>query len=68
MAITKKEALAAIDREREPICAASDAVWEHPETAFQEFASTEILCDLPEHSVMGNRLWEFWANLMRCPV
>lgn len=48
MAITKKEALAAIDREREPICAASDAVWEHPETAFQEFASTEILCDLLE--------------------
>ena len=30
------------------ICAASDAVWDHPETAFQEFKSTEILCELLE--------------------
>lgn len=48
MGITKNEALMAIDREREAICAASDAVWENPETAFQEFKSTEILCELLE--------------------
>lgn len=48
MAITKKEALMAIDREKESICAASDRVWENPETAFQEFKSTEILCELLE--------------------
>lgn len=48
MAITKKEALMAIDREKESICAASDRVWENPETAFQEFQSTEILCELLE--------------------
>lgn len=46
MGITKKEAFLAIDREREHICAASDRVWENPETAFQEFKSTEILCEL----------------------
>lgn len=48
MAITKKEALMAIDREKSAICAASDNVWENPETAFQEFKSTEILCELLE--------------------
>ena len=48
MGISKKEALQAIEREREMICAASDAVWDHPETAFQEFKSTEILCELME--------------------
>lgn len=46
MAITKKEALMAIDREREAICAASDLVWDNPETAFLEYKSMEILCDL----------------------
>lgn len=46
MGITKNEALMAIDREKEAICAASDHVWENPETAFQEFKSTEILCEL----------------------
>ena len=46
MAITKKEALAAIDREREAICTASDLVWDNPETAFLEYKSMEILCDL----------------------
>lgn len=48
MAITKKEALMAIDREKSAICAASDKVWDNPETAFQEFQSTEILCELLE--------------------
>ena len=48
MGISKKAALQAIEREREMICAASDAVWDHPETAFQEFKSTEILCELLE--------------------
>ena len=46
MAITKKEALMAIDREREAICTASDLVWDNPETAFLEYKSMEILCDL----------------------
>ena len=46
MAITKKEALMAIDREREAICNASDLVWDNPETAFLEYKSMEILCDL----------------------
>ena len=46
MAITKKEALMAIDREREAICNASDQVWDNPETAFLEYKSMEILCDL----------------------
>ena len=48
MAITKKEALMAIDREKSAICAASDKVWDNPETAFQEIQSTEILCELLE--------------------
>ena len=48
MAISKQEALASIDREKELICKASDEVWENPETAFQEYRSTEILCDLLE--------------------
>lgn len=48
MGISKEQALLAIDREKEAICQASDNVWEHPETAFQEFKSTEILCGLLE--------------------
>ena len=48
MGITKKDALMAIDREREALCNASDLVWDYPETAFQEFKSTEILCELLE--------------------
>ena len=48
MSITKQDALLAIDREKENLCAASDKVWDHPETAFQEFQSTEILCELLE--------------------
>ena len=46
MAITKKVSLMAIDREREAICSASDQVWDNPETAFLEYKSMEILCDL----------------------
>ena len=49
MGISKEQALLAIDREKEAICQASDNVWEHPETAFQEFKSTEILCGLLEN-------------------
>ena len=48
MGITKQDALLAIDREKENLCFASDKVWDHPETAFQEFQSTEILCELLE--------------------
>lgn len=48
MAITKQEALKAVDREKDLLCKASDAVWEHPETAFQEFESTKILCEALE--------------------
>lgn len=45
---SKEEALRSIDRERDFICCASDKVWDNPETAFQEFKSTEILCELLE--------------------
>ena len=48
MAITKQEALKSIERERMNICQASDRVWENPETAFQEFKSVGILCELLE--------------------
>ena len=46
MTITKKEALMTIDRERETLCNASDQIWDNPETAFLEYKSMEILCDL----------------------
>lgn len=48
MSISKLDALKAVDRERGPICLASDKIWENPETAFQEFKSVEILCGLLE--------------------
>ena len=48
MAFTKEQALMAIDREKEVLTNASDRVWDNPETAFQEFKSTEILCELLE--------------------
>lgn len=46
MGITKKEALMAIERDRELFTNASDMIWDNPETAFLEYKSTEILCDL----------------------
>lgn len=46
MGITKKEALLAIDRDRELFTNASDMIWDNPETAFLEYKSAEILCDL----------------------
>ena len=48
MGITKSEALKAVDRERGPVCEASDRIWDQPETAFQEFHSTDVLCELLE--------------------
>ena len=45
---SKEDALKAIDREKEFVCCASDKIWDNPETAFQEFKSTEILCELLE--------------------
>ena len=48
MGITKAEALKAVDRERGPVCEASDRIWDQPETAFQEFHSTNVLCELLE--------------------
>ena len=48
MGITKEQALMAIDREKAVLTNASDRVWDNPETAFQEFKSTEILCELLE--------------------
>ena len=49
MGITKSEAtLKAVDRECGPVCEASDKIWDQPETAFQEFHSTDILCELLE--------------------
>ena len=81
MGISKKEALQAIEREREMICAASDAVWDHPETAFQEFKSTEILCELLEkegfsvernlagiQTAFSGRWWASWVNSMPFPA
>lgn len=46
MTVTKKEALMAIDRERAELVQTSDMVWENPETAFLEYKSMEILCNL----------------------
>lgn len=63
MAISKQEALASIDREKELICKASDEVWENPETAFQEYRSTEILCDLLEKE--GFHVKRTWPVLRR---
>lgn len=48
MNISKEQALQAIDREKELICCASDRIWDNPETAFQEYKSTETLCGLLE--------------------
>lgn len=48
MGFTKEQALLAIDREKEALTNASDQIWDNPETAFQEFKSTEILCELLE--------------------
>ena len=48
MGFTKEQALMAIDREKELLTTASDQIWDNPETAFQEFKSTEILCELLE--------------------
>ncbi len=48
MEFSKEQALQAIDRERVPVCCASDQVWDNPETAFQEFKSVDILCELLE--------------------
>lgn len=45
---SKEQALKSIDREKEYICCASDKIWDNPETAFQEFKSTETLCELLE--------------------
>lgn len=46
--MTKKEALQAIDREREVISAVSDRIWDHPETAFQEYVAAETYFDALE--------------------
>ena len=48
MTMTKEQALQAIDREKAVLTDASDRIWDVPETAFQEFKSTEILCELLE--------------------
>ena len=48
MAITKEQALQAIDREKAVLTDASDRIWDVPETAFQEFKSVEILYELLE--------------------
>ena len=48
MSITKQEAFAAIDRSAGLIHQVSDAVWEHPETAFEEWESMNIHCEALE--------------------
>ena len=50
MAFNKQEAFAAIDRSAELVCQVSDQVWEHPETAFEEFDSMRIHCDALEQA------------------
>lgn len=37
-----------IDERSEEFCGVSDAIWENPETSFQEFTSAGILCDFLE--------------------
>ena len=59
MGITKAEALKAVDRERGPVCEASDGIWDQPETAFQEFHSTDVLCELLEKKDSG------WREILR---
>ena len=49
MAITKLEALQIIDRESAYLCSVSDKIWDNPETAFEEFASADALCEALEH-------------------
>lgn len=45
----RKLAWKAIDERAEEFCAVSDAIWENPETSFQEFTSAGILCDFLEN-------------------
>lgn len=44
----KEQALQQIDCKAEELTALSDAIWEHPETAFEEFYSSEALCSYLE--------------------
>lgn len=39
----KEKALLYIDRKAKELCSLSDAVWDHPETSFEEFYSAEAL-------------------------
>lgn len=39
----KEKALLYIDRKAEELCGLSDAIWDHPETSFEEFYSAEAL-------------------------
>jgi aminobenzoyl-glutamate utilization protein B len=41
-------ALRIIEQKKELICKISDQIWDHPETAFEEFVSAGILCDALE--------------------
>ena len=50
MSNIKQQAFEAIDRSAELVCQVSDAVWEHPETAFEEFESMKIHCDALEQA------------------
>lgn len=44
----KAAAWACIDQRSEEFCDVSDAIWETPETSFQEFRSAKVLCDFLE--------------------
>lgn len=41
----KHTAWSVIDQEKEALCALSDAIWEHPETSFQETFAAKHLCN-----------------------
>lgn len=45
MAITKQDALRRIEENSALLYGLSDTVWDHPETAFQEYVSAKALCD-----------------------
>ena len=66
MALTKEQALLAIDREKSVLTDASDRIWDVPETAFQEFKSTEILCELLEKEGFTTYNFVFKNGFTRC--
>ena len=42
---SKQQALTAIDRARQDLCALSDAIWDHPEVGYHETFAAQSFCD-----------------------